>query len=106
MITLEEAMTKLGLMGFDEVEKDSKEKGYYPRRSGRTTLMLLEAIIASQKEIVYIRAHTYDYAKDLVGQARRMCVQLGLDPNNIKPLNHSVLLGSVFDDHARARLYD
>lgn len=98
-LTIDEAMTRLGLKGFDEVERISKENGHYPKRSGRTTQMLLEAVIASQEEVVFISARTYDYAKDLASQARGLCVRLGLDPGNIRPISHNRVLGKVFKDH-------
>lgn len=101
-ITIKDAIEALDLKGFEEIVNQSKGYGIYPRRSGRTTLMLLEAVIASQEEeVVYISARTYDYAKHLTSQARGMCIRLGLDPEKIKPISHKTILGRVYNDHGQ-----
>lgn len=84
-LTLEEARIALGMRPFEAIENMAREMHIYPRRSGRTTRMLLEAVIASQQGKVQITGRTLSDTKRLVNQARSMCKELGLNPLNIQP---------------------
>jgi hypothetical protein len=95
-ITFDEAVAKLGLQPFEEFAKARTK--YYPRGTGRTTKMLLSAVVASQTHPVCIKAANHDLEKHFYRMALEMAKTLGLETANILPKEkHSQC--KVFVDH-------
>lgn len=95
-LTFDQARDRLGFMPFDEFARRHRDK----RGSGRTTKMLVEAVVASQNETVAIRAYSPRYTDDLVARARQMAVMLNLDPKRIEVATAPRgIAATVFLDH-------
>ncbi|MGG6281836.1 hypothetical protein ACQ4M3_09720 [Leptolyngbya sp. AN03gr2] len=83
-LTKEELRTKLGFQTQEEYIKISKENGVYPRRSGRTVELMLEALYQSQfDEVTYLGAYT-TYTNFCQRALKQWAVVCGLDPEQIK----------------------
>lgn len=95
-MTEAEIMLKLGLHSWDEQRRIATEKAEErkhlegsdpdPRRSsGRTTQMLVEAVrLASEGYSVAVIGYSDMYSRTLVGKARRMCIECGVDGTMIR----------------------
>lgn len=87
ILTVEEAREELGFLNYKEFSKINNQfnNPMYPRRSGRTTRMLIQAVVAAQYGKVKIIGHTRHYGMTLVNEAKRYAIKLNIDPNNITP---------------------
>lgn len=102
-LTEQEVMAALHLHSWAEIEAESKEAGLYPRRSGRTTRMLVQCIlyISRTGQPVRIYGHSYAASRILRATAKVYCEECKLDPALVLyPL--CILAGSsqhIFKDH-------
>lgn len=76
--TLETLIKVLELEHPDVFEKLCKDKDYYPRQSGRTTRMLLNACLAVQNEPVLVLGHNAFFTKVLQQDLMKMCIKAGI----------------------------
>lgn len=102
-ITFEEARIALGLQPFEGFyhpkapvleAHSSRERG-----TGRTTKMLVEAVVQSQTKKVAIVGWSISYSYDLTRQARNYACKLGLNPDQIVLPNDGWKAEQVFTDH-------
>ena len=100
-MTRKEAMEYLGLMPFEEfltcpkrmkwitqMEEQSRDPYVKYRATGKTTSMLLDAMVYLSEhpwETIYITGHSPAYCRQLCSQARDYAYRMGLDPDMIKP---------------------
>lgn len=118
-LTFDDARRRLGLKDFDvfTAERRAQNVEYkdwmlkeYPkanpeeflvRGTGRTTKMLVKAVVESQFEYVMIIGHSWDYSISLGRQARQYAERLGLDPEKIVllPSSPSGVCITNFYDH-------
>lgn len=107
MLTETEIASRLDLEPSEIFEQKSIDQRSYPRRSGRTTKMLIAAVAAAQIEKVGIAAYSKSLTRMFVIQAREMCAQLGIDPYNIveyyPPPNLERMRGT--DEKARVQVF-
>ena len=105
-ITFEEARKALELQPFEgfqhpaaaaALETYSSEK----RGTGRTTKMLVDAVVQSQSSKVAIVGWSLGYSHCLTQEARIYAQKLGLDPNQIVLPQDKAKAKQVFTDHCK-----
>jgi hypothetical protein len=116
LLTFDEARERLGLLPFDEYAElqiqdvsnplKAAEKILYGdirdllRNTGRTTKMLLEAVVQSQYSHVKISGYSLSYSEQLTVDAKTMAKKLGLNPDFIlRPNDVEWIRPVVFTDH-------
>jgi hypothetical protein len=88
-LTFEEARERLGLLPFDQLQD-----------VGRTTKILLEAVVQSQYSLVKISGYSLRYSEQLTVDAKTMAKKLGLNPDFIlRPNDVEWIRPVVFTDH-------
>lgn len=113
--TLETLVEILDLKHPDTINERCKDWDYYPRQSGRTTRMLLDACLAVQNQPVLVLGHTPYYTNSLQQDLWEMCTKAGIDTQNIikKYIPMSFKLSEAlkgyhnvktFEDHYRLEL--
>lgn len=78
-------LKRLKLRPFEEIEAESKEKGVYPRASGRTTKMCLSAALTikeSPRLFVTVWGHTTAYSNELYRDIIAIADKLDIDTSN------------------------
>lgn len=103
-LDLKDLTTKLGLQDPYSYIENNRHGG---RGLGYTTLMLLNAVVASQYQPVLILGYCGQYSRDLQLKARMMAMKAGLSIDNIlclsisfnSPENLKAMDCQIFEDH-------
>jgi hypothetical protein len=78
-VTADEIRERLGLRPWIDVSHAAREQGVWPRRSGRTTKILVDAVAAvANGSVVQVFAWSIPYSRQLAAEVRRMSERLGL----------------------------
>lgn len=118
-LTTEEIRERLGLLSSEEVERRSRESGWYPRQSGSTTEMIIKALAAAssasevnqQVAICFVGSAQQYFFRVVID---RYCRKLGIPPDVIvieygmpERINRLFRgISQVFRDHFWLEAYD